>query len=48
VKNADGTPATAVTEVGEYMVRVIVEATNENYVPMESIILTFSIVSPNS
>jgi hypothetical protein len=48
VKNADGTPATAVTEVGEYMVRVIVEATNENYVPMESIIMTFSIVSPIS
>lgn len=48
VKNADGTPATAVTEVGDYTVTVITNVTNNNYAPMESISLTFSIVEPSN
>lgn len=48
VKNADGTPATAVTEIGEYTVKAIVTAINQNYAPVEPITLTFSIVAPTT
>jgi hypothetical protein len=48
VTNADGTPATAVTEVGEYTVKVIISTTNNNYAPMDPINLTFSIAAPNN
>jgi hypothetical protein len=48
VKNPDGTPATAVTEVGEYTVKVIINATNNNYAPMEPFNLTFAIVAPQN
>lgn len=45
LKNVDGTPVTAVTEAGEYMVMVIIKATNKNYVPVEWVSLMFAIVS---
>lgn len=48
VKNADGTPATAVTEIGDYTVKVIITAINQNYAPVEPRTLTFSIVAPNT
>ena len=48
VTNSDGTPATAVTEVGEYTVKVIVNVTTNNYVPLELADLTFSIVASNN
>jgi hypothetical protein len=48
VTNEDGTPASAVTEVGEYTVKVIINVTNNNYAPMEPIILTFAIVAQNN
>ena len=48
VENPDGTPATAVIDVGEYTVKVIFNVTNNNYAPMESFNLSFSIVAQNS
>ncbi len=48
VTNSDGTPATAVTEVGEYTVKVIVNVTTNNYAPVELADLTFSIVASNN
>ena len=48
VTNADGTPATSVTEVGEYTVKAIICPTSNNYAPMGPITLTFSIVAPNN
>ena len=48
VTNSDGTPATAVTEVGEYTVKVIISATTNNYAPLELGNLTFSIVAENN
>lgn len=48
VTNADGTPATAVTEVGEYTVKVIINVTNNNYASMEPISLKFSIVAQDN
>lgn len=46
VKNPDGTPASSVTEVGEYTVKVFF-VTNDNYAPMEPMTLTFAIVATN-
>lgn len=47
VTNDDGTPASAVTEVGEYTVKVIINVTNGNYAPMEPLSVTFAIVAQN-
>ena len=47
VTNDDDTPATAVTDVGEYEVLVIIKSTNGNFVPM-SVKLRFAIVSQNN
>ena len=48
VTNGDGTPAAAVTDVGEYTVFVYIKATNKNYISMELVTLSFSIVAQNS
>ena len=48
VRNDDGTPATAVTEVGEYAVKVIINVTNSNYAPMEPLSVKFAIVAQNN
>lgn len=48
VTNSDGTPATCVTEVGEYTVKVIITTTNNNYASIEPLTLTFDIVAQNN
>lgn len=48
VANPDGTPASSVSEVGEYTVKIIITPTNGNYAPMDPRSLTFSIVASNN
>ena len=44
VTNPDGTPATSVTDVGEYKVKLIFNVTNANYAPIDSTEISFIIV----
>lgn len=45
VKNADGTAAKEVKEIGEYTAKVSITSKDNNYAPMEPVSLTFSIVA---
>ena len=47
IVDADGASVTAVTEIGDYTVKVILTPTNNNYATVEPFEVTFSIVAPN-